>query len=176
MRLAERALQLAEELPSQDIYSTAGSQSSNSDKEVPRVTARSAHPSMRAMLGWSVGNSRLKDSKPPTARLSHACTSNTVYSTLPARRDTVIISSIRTPAGGRAATWRRKERLSLPYPYMRGSWWRRTHAAQKSSQRPVQTSSPGSGGVEKTQSCCNLAVTCQAGSPRPAAHPFLNTR
>ncbi len=45
---------------------------------------RSAHPNMRAMLGWSVGKSRLNDRRPPTARLSQACTSKTVYNQLPA--------------------------------------------------------------------------------------------
>ena len=49
-----------------------------------RVERRSAHPNMRAMLGWSVGKSRLNDRRPPTARLSQACTSKTVYNQLPA--------------------------------------------------------------------------------------------
>lgn len=52
-----------------------------------RTNKRSAHPNMRAMLGWSVGKSRLNDRRPPTARLSQACTSKTVYNQLPAHPD-----------------------------------------------------------------------------------------
>ena len=36
------------------------------------------------MSGWSEGKMTLKESSPPTASATHACTSNTVYSTLPA--------------------------------------------------------------------------------------------
>ncbi len=39
---------------------------------------------MRGMLGWSVGKSRLKDSRPPTASITHACHSKMLYSRLPA--------------------------------------------------------------------------------------------
>ena len=101
---------------------------------------------MRAMLGWSVGNSRLKDSKPPTARLIHACTSNTVYSVLPALRDIVKLSLHVISCAWPHSRTGTQQRFSLPHPCRRGSWWRRTRAARKSLRRPVQTSSPGSGG------------------------------
>ena len=47
---------------------------------------------MRAMLGWSVGKSRLNDRRPPTARLSQACTSKTVYNQLPVHPRPALIS------------------------------------------------------------------------------------
>ena len=40
-----------------------------------------AHPSRRAMSGWSEGKMRLKERRPPTASAAHACTSKMVYST-----------------------------------------------------------------------------------------------
>lgn len=42
-----------------------------------------AYPISRGMSGWSVGKIRLKERSPPTAIVTHAWTSNTLYSRLP---------------------------------------------------------------------------------------------
>ena len=116
---------------------------------------RSAHPSMRAMLGWSVGKSRLKDRRPPTARLSQACTSKTVYNQLPAHPRPTLISP---PArGSLRLTCSVAHATSAPQllSYSRGSPWSVCllrllfcHTINNSSMHCTSRARPGSPRLE----------------------------